>query len=113
MEVVNQDAAVDEANVYLAAADRLARRMHQSSERPQKKENIFKVPHKTKKQRWHCFSLEDKVNLVHDVVVGKMKLVDVAEKYCRTSGHVSNFIKKIKSKPNLLREMIAKHEEKR
>jgi len=40
--------------------------------------------------------------MLHDVIVGKEKLSDVSKKYCRTVGCVSNLVKKLKKKPDLL-----------
>ena len=40
--------------------------------------------------------------MLHDVIVGKEKQSDVAKKYCRTEGFVSQLVKKLKKKPDLL-----------
>ena len=103
--------AEEEAAPYLSKTEGLARRMHQRINGKLKEENIWKLPHQTKRQRWHSFNLDKKVALVHDVVVGKMKLADAASKYQRTKGYISKLVNKVKKKPELLREMIQKQEE--
>ena len=79
--------------------EQLARRMHKGSPRSSRKDNICMVPHKTKSQIRKNFNLDRKIDLVHDILVGKMKLVDAAKKYQRSPGHISNIIKKVKCKP--------------
>ena len=49
--------------------------------------------------------------MVYDVVVGKEKYKDVAERYNRTPGYISNLVKKVKGNHELLQEMIAKRDE--
>ena len=96
----------DEAAAYLQTTEKLARKMHNGYFPTTKKENICKAKYMSKKQRWHEFSLDDKVNLIHDVIVGKEKIEVVAKRYFRTKGFVSNLITKMKKNPNLLRELI-------
>ena len=43
-----------------------------------KEENLYKEPHLTKRQKWRRFTIDDKVNLLYDVIVGKEKVIDVA-----------------------------------
>ena len=49
--------------------------------------------------------------LVYDVVVRKEKLKDVAKRYNRTPGHISNFIRKVKRNHKLLQDMIARRDD--
>ena len=76
-----------------------------------KQENICKEKRLTKRQRWHSLSLDDKVNMIYDVVVGKEKLEVVAQRYCRTMGHVSNLVKRLKKKRSILRDLICKRDQ--
>ena len=71
-----------------------------------KEENIFKQPHFTKREMWHNLTLDDKINIVHDVLVIKRPLHEVAKKYHRSSGYLCNFLKKFRKKRSLLREMM-------
>ena len=90
----------------MATTERLARRMHNGYFKKPKEDNICKEPHLTKRQKWHKFDLEDKVNMLHEVIVGKEKQTEVAKKYHRTVGYVSNLIRAMKKNNELLRELI-------
>ena len=96
----------DEAEAYLRTTERLARKMHNGYFKKEKEDNIYKAIYMSKKQRWHQFTLEDRVNMIHDVVIGKEKVAEVAKRYFRTPGFVSNLVTKMKKNPNLLRELI-------
>ena len=84
--------------------------MHQSGSRKNKVENMFKVPHQTKSQRRDNFTLDKKVSLIHDVLIGKNKLDDARKKYGITRGYANQLVLKFKWNPTLLRELIDKHD---
>jgi hypothetical protein len=65
----------------------------------------------TKRQRWQAFTLDDKVSMMHDVIVGKEKLADVSKRYHRSQGYISSLVKKLKKKRDLLQEMIEKRDQ--
>ena len=65
----------------------------------------------TKKQKWSSFTLDDKISVIHDVVIRKEKLADVAIRYHRTQGYISNLVKKMKLNRNVLQELMEKREE--
>ena len=46
-----------------------------------KKESKFK--------KWQSFSLDDKIKVIYEVVIGKAKQANVAKKYHRTQAYVS------------------------
>ena len=72
------------------------------------KENIWSKKKKSKFQKWQSFSLDDKIKVIHEIVIGKAKLADVAKKYHRTQGYLSHLVKKVQSNKQLLRELIDK-----
>ena len=41
-------------------------------------ENIYKALYKSKRQRWHDLTLDDKASMIYDVVVLRLKHKDVA-----------------------------------
>ena len=84
--------------------------MHNGYFQKPKETNICKGPHQTKRQHWKKFSLDDKVNLIHDVIIAKEKVEVVAKKYCRTKGYVSCLVTKIKKNKELLRHLIDKRD---
>ena len=51
-------------------------------------------------------SLNNKIDIVHDVLVLKRPQQDVAKKYLVSNGFISNFLRKFKVNRNLLREMM-------
>ena len=51
-------------------------------------------------------TLDDKINIVHDILVIKRPQHEVAKKNFRSNGYISNFLKKFKKKRSLLREMM-------
>ena len=101
----------NEAEEYLRTTEKLARKMHNGYFSKPKEANICKHPYLTKRQRWRNFTLDDKVNMVHDVIIRKEKVVDVAKRYCRTQGFVSSFISKIKKNNGLLHQLIDKRDQ--
>ena len=60
--------------------------MHEHFERPTEasKENIWSSKKKSKFQKWQSFSLDDKIKVIHEVVIGKAKMADVTKKYHRS-----------------------------
>ena len=40
--------------------------------------------------------------MVHDVIIGKEKVLDVAKRYARSQGYVSNLVSKMKKNHELL-----------
>lgn len=48
--------------------------------------------------------------MVHDVIIGKEKMIDVAKKYGRSIGWVSIVVKRLKNNRHVFQEMIEKHE---
>ena len=48
--------------------------------------------------------------MVHDILIMKRPVTEVAKKYFRSMAMVSNFVKKVGKKPNLLREMMMKRD---
>ena len=80
----------------MSTTEKLARKMHKGYFLKAKEQNIFKVPHQTKQQRWADFTIDKKVAMVYDVVVSKEKVTDVAKKYNRSKGWVSTMVKKAK-----------------
>ena len=75
-----------DVEAYQKDIDKLAKRMHEHFERPTEasKENIWSSKKKSKFQKWQSFSLDDKIKVIHEVVIGKAKMADVAKKYHRT-----------------------------
>ena len=49
--------------------------------------------------------------MIYDVVVGKEKLAEVAKRYGRSHGYISNVVKKLRKNKELLREHIEKREQ--
>ena len=97
------------ADAYLETTQDLARRIYKGRKHPDVLiENIYKAPYKSKKQRWHDLTLDDKASILYDVVVFKLKHKDVAQKYLRSQGYISMLVKKMKSNPNFIEELIAK-----
>ena len=41
-------------------------------------------------------TIEGKIDILYDIIVKKEKYEDVAKRYCRTAGHKSNMVKKLK-----------------
>ena len=64
-----------------------------------------------KKQHWFQFTLDDKVNLLYDVLIGQEKVSGVAKRYCRTKIYVSHLVTRIMKNRNLLTELIEKRDE--
>jgi len=80
----------------LQTTERLSRRMHKGGYFPKAKpDNIWKSQHKTKKQRWHSFTLDDKVSVLYDVIIKKQKHSEVAKVYSRSRSHITKLVKKI------------------
>jgi hypothetical protein len=71
---------------------------------------MYKEAKLTKKQKWKEFTLDDKVNMIYDVIIGKEKVAEVAKKYSRTQGHVSNLVSRIKKNNDLLSQLIDKRD---
>ena len=67
-----------EAEAYLKTTEKLARKMHMGYLKAPKSENIFFQPILTKRQRWSSFTLDDKINVVHDVLILKRPQKEVA-----------------------------------
>jgi hypothetical protein len=110
LAVDNNDGVVDQ-EAYLRSATSLASKMHMGFFRKPKEENIFYPPVLSKRQRWSGLSLNDKIDIIHEVVVLKYPQHEVAKKYFRTSSFVSKFVKKFKDNRNLLREMVDKRDQ--
>ena len=96
---------------YLRSTETLARKMHMGYFRQPKLQNIYKEVHLTKRESWHAFTLDDKINLVHDVLILKRPQQEVAKKYFRTAGYVSQLVRMVRNKRNILREMIDKRDQ--
>ena len=103
---VNMD---DEA--YLRSTEALARKMHMGYFRQPKLENIFKEVRLTKRESWSSFTLDDKINMVHDVLILKRPQKEIAKKYFRTEAYVSQTVRLVRNKRNILREMIDKRDQ--
>ena len=75
--------APDDIEAYQNVVDQLARRMHGHFDRVKllSKENIWSTKKQSKFQKWQKFNLDDKVKVIHEVVVGKAKMADVAKKF--------------------------------
>jgi hypothetical protein len=58
--------------------------MHRKIHPTPKSANICLERNQTKKEKWHSFDLHAKANMLHDVIVGKRLVKDVAEKYGRS-----------------------------
>ena len=65
----------------------------------------------TKRQKWQAFTREDKISIVHDVIVNKLKVLDVARRYHRSQGYISNIVKRAKENRSYLRELIEKKDQ--
>ena len=76
-----------------------------------KQENIFKEVRLTKRESWSSFTLDDKINMVHDVLILKRPQKEIAKKYFRTEAYVSQTVRKVRIKRNILREMIDKRDQ--
>ena len=95
----------------MRTTERLARKMHSGYFQKPKEANICKGLYLTKRQRWQKFTMDDKVNLIYDVIVAKEKVVVVAKRYCRTQGYVSSLVTKMKKNNELLRQLIDKRDQ--
>lgn len=80
--------------------------MHKGYFQQPKADNICRESHLTKRESWHDFTLDDKINVVHEVLVEKRPLKVVAEKYFRTEGYVGRLVRRVRDNRALLREMI-------
>ena len=49
--------------------------------------------------------------MMHDVIVLKKKLQDVAKKYSRSQSWISRLVTKLRNNRNLIEELLAKREE--
>ena len=49
--------------------------------------------------------------MLHEVIIGKEKLADVASKYHRSIGHISNLVKAFKKNSELLHELIERRDQ--
>ena len=76
-----------------------------------KSENICHSPTLSKQQEWHKFSLDRKIDMVHDVVVLNHPHNEVVKKYFRTPSYVSGLVSRVKKNRSLLSEMMAKRDE--
>ena len=47
---------------------------------------------------------------IHDVLISKAKIEEVAKAYGKTSGYVNQLAQKYKRKPTFMRELIDKHD---
>ena len=103
--VKNDGGAIDQ-DVYLRSAKGLAEKMHMGFFRQPKVENIYHKPQLTKREKWHDLSLDDKISIVHDILILKRPQQEVAKKYCRTGSYISYLVKKARKQRNLLREMM-------
>jgi hypothetical protein len=68
---VNVDDVNDEDEFYLRITEKLARKMHMGYFKRTKEENIYYQPYLTKRERWSSLTIDDKINIVHDVLIGK------------------------------------------
>jgi hypothetical protein len=103
---VNNDKEVIDPDAYLRSATTLASKMHMGYFRQPKVENVCYTPTLTKRERWSNLTLNDKIDIVHEVLVLKHPQHEVAKKYCRTDGYISSFLRKFRENRNLLREMM-------
>ena len=69
--------------------------MHKGYFKPKKVEKWYAPVVKSKAERWSDFSLDDKINMVHEIVILKRPLSETAKKYHRSPGYVSSLISKI------------------
>ena len=84
--------------------------MHKGYFAKEKKENEFLAPH-LKLSRSATLSSNDRIGIVHDVKVLQRPVHEVAKKYKKTSGYISNLVKKARDNRNLLREMMNARDE--
>jgi transposase len=91
---------------YLRSAKALASKMHLGYFREPKKDNEYHRPQLSKKEKWYDLSLDNKIDIIHEVLILKRPQQDVAKKYYRTAGYVSRFVKRFRQNRKLLREMI-------
>ena len=65
--------------------------MHNQNNREElsSKENIWSMKKESKFKKWQSFSLDDKIKVIYEIVIGKAKQADVAKKYHRTQVYVS------------------------
>ena len=55
--------------------------------------------------------MDDKINMLYDVIIGKEKLKDVSKRYHRTMGYISNLVTRIKKNKDLLHSIIDKRDQ--
>ena len=81
----------DEATSYLQTTERLARKMHKGyfSRCNIKRANVCKESRRHIKTLSGHQTVEEKINMLHDVVVGKEKQEDVAKKYKQKTSYVA------------------------
>jgi hypothetical protein len=93
--VKNDGDAIDQ-EAYLRSAKALAAKMHLGYFREPKKENEYHQPQLNKKEKWYDLSLDNKIDIIHEVLILKRPQQDVAKKYYRTAGYVSRFVKRFR-----------------
>ena len=84
--------------------------MHAGYFKLPKEENICQDISLVKRPRWQSLSQDDKIDIIHDVLIQKKFPADVAKKYHRTAPVVNELVRKVRNNPNLLREMIDKRD---
>ena len=84
--------------------------MHAGYFKNTKRENEFIAP-RLALSRNATLSLNDRIGIVHDVLVLKHPIKFVAKKYLKTNGYISNLVKKARDNRNLLREMMNQRDE--
>ena len=84
--------------------------MHNGYFKKPKQHNEFIAP-RLKLARNATLSLDDRIGIVHDVIVLLRPVHEVARKYFKTSGYISNLVEKARSNRNLLREMMDRRDE--
>jgi hypothetical protein len=91
----NDGGAIDQ-EAYLRSAKALVAKMHLGYFREPKKENEYHQPQLNKKEKWYDLSLDNKIDIIHEVLILKRPQQDVAKKYYRTAGYVSRFVKRFR-----------------
>jgi hypothetical protein len=103
---VNNEKEIIDPDAYLRSATTLASKMHMGYFRQPKMKNVCYKPTLSKRERWSMLTVDDKIDIVHEVLVLKHPQNEVAKKYCRSDGFISSFLRKFRKNRNLLREMM-------
>ena len=68
------------------------------------------VDHRKCRRTKSKIELNEKIQIVHQILIEHRPLRDVAKEHRVTASHISNIVSKVKKKPNLLSELKSEEE---